>query len=146
MIYCLRNFKKSVLLVCILIAGLAATGNAQTMPVNKDSLVMNADDDIVILQQKYVALNKLKQSIPGYRIQIHFGNEREKAREIKTKFLQEFPDIPAYDSYQSPNFRVRVGDYRSKLEAAGYLNQISTQFPSSFIVSDKIKYPKLIID
>lgn len=146
MIYCLRNFKKSVLLVCILIVGLAATGNAQTMPVNKDSLVMNADDDIMILQQKYVALNKLKQSIPGYRIQIHFGNEREKAREIKTKFLQEFPDIPAYDSYQSPNFRVRVGDYRSKLEAAGYLNQISAQFPSSFIVSDKIKYPKLIID
>lgn len=146
MIYCLRNFKKSVLLVCILIACLAATGNAQTMPVNKDPLVMNADDDIIILQQKYVALNKLKQSIPGYRIQIHFGNEREKAREIKTKFLQEFPDIPAYDSYQSPNFRVRVGDYRSKLEAAGYLSQISAQFPSSFIVSDKIKYPKLIVD
>jgi hypothetical protein len=119
---------------------------AQTMPVNNDSLIMNAEDDIITLQQKYVELNKIKQSIPGYRIQIHFGNEREKAREIKTKFLQEFPEIPAYDSYQSPNFRVRVGDYRSKLEAAGYLSRISAQFPSSFIVSDKIKYPKLIIE
>jgi hypothetical protein len=98
------------------------------------------------LQQKYVELNKLKQSSSGYRIQIHFGNEREKAKEIKTKFLQAFPEIPAYDSYQSPNFRVRVGDYRSKLEATKYLKQISTSFPSSFIVTDNIKYPKLIID
>lgn len=119
---------------------------SQTMPLGKDSLKMNADARIITLQQKYVELNKLKQSSSGYRIQIHFGNDREKAKEIKTKFLQAFPDIPAYDSYQSPNFRVRVGDYRSKLEANKYLKQISSSFPSSFIVSDNIKYPKLVID
>ena len=119
---------------------------AQTMPIGKDSLKMNADPRVTKLQQKYVELNKLKQSSAGYRIQVHFGNEREKAKEIKTKFLQAFPDIPAYDSYQSPNFRVRVGDFRSKLEASKYLKQISTSFPSSFIVTDNIKYPKLVID
>jgi len=119
---------------------------AQTMPISKDSLTMNADARVMKLQQKYIEINKLKQSCAGYRIQIHFGNEREKAKEIKTKFLKEFPEIPAYDSYQSPNFRVRVGDYRSKLEASKQLKQISTLFPSSFIVSDNIKYPKLIVD
>jgi hypothetical protein len=119
---------------------------AQTMPINKDSLTMSAEPRVTQLQNKYIELNKLKQSSAGYRIQIHFGNEREKAKDIKTKFLQAFPDIPAYDSYQSPNFRVRVGDYRSKLEAAKYLKQISVQFPSSFIVTDNIKYPKLTIE
>lgn len=119
---------------------------AQTMPIGKDSLKMNVDPRVTKLQQKYVELNKLKQSSAGYRIQVHFGNEREKAKEIKTKFLQAFPDIPAYDSYQSPNFRVRVGDFRSKLEASKYLKQISASFPSSFIVTDNIKYPKLVID
>ena len=119
---------------------------AQTMPIGKDSLIMNTDSRVTKLQQKYVELNKLKQSCAGYRIQVHFGNEREKAKEIKTKFLQAFPDIPAYDSYQSPNFRVRVGDFRSKLEASKYLKQISASFPSSFIVTDNIKYPKLVID
>jgi hypothetical protein len=117
---------------------------AQTMPIGKDSLIMNADPRVTKLQQQYVELNKIKQSSAGYRIQIHFGNEREKAKDIKTKFLQAFPDIPAYDSYQSPNFRVRVGDFRSKLEASKYLKQISGSFPSSFIVTDNIKYPKLI--
>jgi hypothetical protein len=119
---------------------------AQTMPIGKDSLVMNADQRVLKLQQQYIALNKIKQSSSGYRIQIHFGNEREKAKDIKTKFLQAFADIPAYDSYQSPNFRVRVGDFRSKLEASKYLKQISATFPSSFIVNDNIKYPRLIID
>jgi len=133
------------LLLITLVFG-AKLSIAQTMPIGKDSLIMNTDGRITRLQQKYVELNKLKQSSSGYRIQIHFGNEREKAKEIKTKFLQAFPEIPAYDSYQSPNFRVRVGDYRSKLEATKYLKQISTSFPSSFIVTDNIKYPKLIID
>ncbi len=119
---------------------------AQTMPINNDSLKLNADPRITTLQDKYIELNKLKQTTSGYRIQIHFGNEREKAKDIKTKFLQAFPDVPAYDSYQSPNFRVRVGDYRSKLEATKYLKQISAAFPSSFIVNDNIKYPKLIIE
>jgi len=119
---------------------------AQTMPIGKDSLTMNADAGVAKLQSKYIELNKLKQSSAGFRIQIHFGNEREKAKEIKTKFLQTFTDIPAYDSYQSPNFRVRVGDFRSKLEASKYLKQISAAFPSSFIVTDNIKYPKLTID
>jgi hypothetical protein len=119
---------------------------AQTMPIGKDSLLMNTDSRVTKLQKQYIELNKIKQSSAGYRIQIHFGNEREKAKDIKTKFLQAFPDIPAYDSYQSPNFRVRVGDYRSKLEASKYLKQISGSFPSSFIVTDNIKYPKLVID
>lgn len=135
---------KWFLLICMSFS--VSNLKAQTMPISKDSLTMNADQRITKLQQKYIELNKLKQSSSGYRIQIHFGNEREKAKEIKTKFLQAFPDIPAYDSYQSPNFRVRVGDYRSKLEASKYLKQISASFPSSFIVTDNIKYPRLVID
>lgn len=133
-------------LMVLLLLIIFSNGYAQTMPVGKDSLVMNADPRVSKLQQKYVELNKIKQSSAGYRIQIHFGNEREKAKEVKTKFLQAFTDIPAYDSYQSPNFRVRVGDYRSKLEASKYLKQISGAFPSSFIVTDNIRYPKLVID
>lgn len=133
-------------LMVLLLLIIFSNGYAQTMPIGKDSLVMNADPRVSKLQQKYVELNKIKQSSAGYRIQIHFGNEREKAKEVKTKFLQAFPDIPAYDSYQSPNFRVRVGDYRSKLEASKYLKQISGAFPSSFIVTDNIRYPKLVID
>ena len=140
----LHNFRYTLILILLCVVNAIGYLQAQTMPIGKDSLTIQADPRILRLQDKYVELNKLKQSSAGYRIQIHFGNEREKAKDIKTKFLQAFPDIPAYDSYQSPNFRVRVGDFRSKLEAAKYLKQISAAFPSSFIVTDNIKYPKLV--
>lgn len=138
----LYSFKMYWIFLFFLSLG-AINVHAQTMPLSKDSLFMNADQRVTTLQQKYIELNKLKQGVSGYRIQIHFGNERDKAKEIKTQFLKAFPDIPAYESYQSPNFRIRVGDYRSKLEASKYLLQISASFPSSFIVTDNIKFPQL---
>ena len=141
----MKNYITLLSITCLLTLPFYSA-TAQTMPIGKDSLVMLADAKVLTLQKKYVDLNRIKQSSQGYRLQIHFGNEREKARDIKTKFLQAFPDIPAYDSYQSPNFRVRVGDFRTRLEATKYLKQISSSFPSSFIVSDNIKYPKLIIE
>jgi hypothetical protein len=138
----LNSLKTKVAILIVFTIG-NVSAFAQTMPISKDSLTMHADQKILKLQQKYVELNKLKQSVAGYRVQVHFGNEREKAKDIKTQFLKAFPDIPAYESYQSPNFRIRVGDYRSKLEASKYLSQISASFPSSFIVADNIKFPKL---
>ncbi len=142
----LNMFKEIKMIICFKLVFIVGTAWAQTMPIGKDSLMMNVDSRVSLLQQKYIEINKKKQSISGYRIQIHFGNDREKAKEVKTKFLQTFPDIQAYDSYQSPNFRVRVGDYRNKLEATKYLKQISIAFPSSFIVTDDIKFPKLFTD
>jgi hypothetical protein len=142
----IKSIKQLSYFTIVFLSIISSLTRAQTMPISKDSLIMNADARILKLQKKYIELNQLKQSSSGFRIQIHFGNEREKAKEIKTKFLKEFPEIPAYDSYQSPNFRVRVGDYRSKLEATKYLKQISILFPSSFIVNDNIKYPKLTIE
>jgi hypothetical protein len=38
---------------------------AQTMPINNDSLKLNADPRITTLQDKYIELNKLKQTSSG---------------------------------------------------------------------------------
>jgi hypothetical protein len=108
------------------------------------SVEITGDKRIPVLLDKYAELNKLTETIPGFRVQIHFGGERDKAREIKAKFLMSNPGVPAYDSYQSPNFRVRVGDFRTKLEAQKYLRSISSSFPSAFVVADDIQLPPLL--
>ena len=56
-----------------------------------------------------------KQPLKGYRVQIFLG-DRNKAEEIRRSFLVKHPDTPAYLDYLAPNFRVRVGDQRTKLE------------------------------
>jgi hypothetical protein len=62
---------------------------------------------------------------------------------MKTKFLRLFPEQTAYLSYQQPYFKIRVGDFRSKLEAKLFYNKIKDEFSESIIIQDKINLPKL---
>ena len=101
------------------------------------------DPEIESLMSKHIEINEANETIDGFRIQIHFGGEREKAKNVKTKFLQQFADIPAYELYQQPNFKIRVGDYRTRLEAQKAMIQITPYFASAFIVADEINLPQL---
>lgn len=91
---------------------------------------------------KKIEVNK-KQKIKGYRVKIHFGTDKTKAKEIKSKFIAKYRDIPAYDDYQQPNFTVTVGDFRTKLEAYKFWKEISSEFSGSFIVQQEIELPEL---
>lgn len=100
------------------------------------------DYKIKELQAKHIDVNA-KTPINGYRIKIHFGSDKTKAKEVKAKFITKFPNIPAYEKYDQPNFNIRVGDFRTKLEAYKAFKEIQVEFPSSFIVSDEIEFPEL---
>ena len=75
----------------------------------------------------------------GYRIKIHFGPDRSKAMEIKSKFLSKYSEYGAYDEYMVPNFVIVVGNFKTKPEAYGFLKTIQGDFPNAFIIKDKIK-------
>jgi len=79
----------------------------------------------------------------GYRVQIYFGSVRQKASDVKQDFSNKHPEINSYLTYLAPNFKVRVGDFRSRLEAQGFLKSIEGLYPTSFIVQDEIKLPAL---
>lgn len=137
------NPLKSLLLTVILFFAVYC-GHAQT-PIVKDTGKIELVQDYKIreLLDKHIEVNA-KSSLKGYRIKIHFGSDKAKASEIKAKFISKFPDIPAYGPiYDQPNFNVRVGDFRTKLEAYKILKEVQVEFPSAFIVQDKIELPKV---
>lgn len=78
----------------------------------------------------------------GYRVQLHFGAEKSKALSVKSKFLTQYPDIKAYDQFEAPYFRVRVGNFRTKMEAYCFWKSVADQFPGSFIVNEEIELPE----
>lgn len=111
---------------------------------NPDSSIIITKDarfDELVRKQKEQGL--LNQSMHGYRIQIYFGGVRQKASEVKLDFNSRYPDIQAYLSYQQPNFKVRIGDYRSRYEAQKFLKEIEGLYPTSFIVPDEVRLPPL---
>lgn len=92
------------------------------------------------LQDKKADYHKRTEGVSdGFRIKIHFGADRVKAMEVKSKFLSKYNDYGAYDEYQQPNFVILVGDFKTKPEAYGFLKEIQGDFPNAFIVKDKIK-------
>lgn len=85
--------------------------------------------------------------IEGYRIQIFFdsgNNSKSNADAAKSKFSAQYPEVPIYLSFKEPNFKVRVGDFRTRNEARGFLKQISVEYPNAFVIKDEIKLPILI--
>ena len=106
-----------------------------------DSLVATYDAYRASLDE-----NTDNKDIQGYRIQIFFdsGNySGQRAEETKAEFEEEFEDVPAYISWRAPNYRVRVGDFRTRQDAEKALQKISRDYPNAWVIQCKINFPKL---
>ncbi|HWY10813.1 MAG TPA: hypothetical protein VN026_05790 [Bacteroidia bacterium] len=101
---------------------------------------LQAELKVKQLIEKKATYNRLcNGEYDGFRIKIHFGVDRVKAREIKTKFAAKFQDYTPYEDYDQPNFIIVVGDFRTKIEAYEAWKKFLTEFPNSFIIKSKIK-------
>lgn len=109
---------------------------------SKTAFTQSQDSLVQLLVKKHVMLNKAKQTLPGYRVQLFFGSDRNKAYEIRSEFMKVFSTTPSYIVYHQPNFKVRVGDFRTKLEAMRFLKEAQPLFETAFIVKDDVKLPE----
>lgn len=82
-------------------------------------------------------------SISGYRVQFFSGSDRREAYEQQNRFQELFPEMRTYISYVEPNYKIRGGDFRTRLEAQRFMQEIRPQFPALFLIREKINPPKL---
>jgi len=99
------------------------------------------DEKVAEMVQRYTDSQNGK--IKGYRVQVFFGAEKMKAKDAKSKFLSKNPDMKAYELFETPYFKIRAGNFRTKLEAYQFLQKIKADFPGAFIVEDEIELPDL---
>ena len=108
-------------------------GATATSQVYKDSRI-----DLLIQKQVYINTMALR-NLPGYRVQVISTMDRNKAMSAKAKLMQLFPDYQTYLSYQSPYFRVRIGDFRERNDALELQKELNNYFPNGvFTVRDII--------
>jgi hypothetical protein len=69
----------------------------------------------------------------GYRIQVYMGNNQKKSKSEALKreemIKEKYPDLPAYLSFVSPFWRLRIGDFRTHTEALVSMRELLTDFP-----------------
>lgn len=92
----------------------------------------------------YISNNALK-SISGYRIRVFFDNSqnaRTKSESIERYIANTYPGTRVYRTYDSPNYKVCAGDFRSKDEALGLYNSLKAIYPAALIIKESINYPR----
>lgn len=104
------------------------------------------DNRISELVSTHIELNKVKPGIIGWRVQIFFdsgNNSKTNANTLLEEFRIKYPGLKAYIVFQEPYYKVRVGDYRNRMEAEKIQKLILVDFPNAFIVKDEINFPDL---
>ncbi len=99
------------------------------------------------LLNKLVTNNSLNKSassvvVYGYRVQVYFGTDRKEAYKIQAKLKQLYPNFESYVSYNLPNYRIKIGDFRNRLEAQKLVSELRPSFPTLFIFNERINPPK----
>ena len=64
-------------------------------------------------------------------------NSKNSAFDLRDRFNIDYPDVQVYIVFDEPNFKVKVGDFRSRLEAYAFLQQIK-EFYKGYIIKDNI--------
>jgi len=108
------------------------------------NLNINKDPRLEKMLNWHIENNKIKNKIDGFRVEIFFSSDfdaKDKALKKKKEFLSVYPDNNVHIKYISPNFRVRVGDFRTKNEALKLYREIKNNYPVAFIVTDEIDFP-----
>ena len=91
--------------------------------------------------------SRKSSTMSGFRLQLFFGsgeNAHQQAIRIKTEFLSSYPDVKTYLFFKSPDFIVRVGNFRTKSEALKMQKSLLFKFPNAFIVAEEIALPELL--
>jgi len=137
----MKKYLLLLLLICITKLPAPAQGFSTNIAEEDSPITIHADPRLAIVVKKNEnTASSLKRPYKarGYRIQIYNGNDRAKASQAKVKFMKLFPGIRSYLVYNAPNFRVRIGDFRSRKEAQESYEQLAAHFNPCMIVPDLV--------
>ncbi len=111
-----------------LTAGLGSTVFAQ----EKTSSIETSEVVEMLIEQKK-KVNKKVFNAQYYAIQLYYGNNTA-AERILTAFREAYPDWEAELSFETPNYKVRVGRFKDLNIANQKLEEVRKEYPSAFLL------------
>lgn len=128
---------KNLILISLFIISKASYSQLEYDTISKihhSKIEIHYEDGVKELIEKYKQINNLDNGIKGFCVQIYLGDNRDKAQKIKYRFMKKFPDIKSVQYERiSPNWKVKVGKFRTKLEAEKLKRTIYSEYPNCFI-------------
>lgn len=119
----MNRFLIGVLSVVIFTSTMA--GQKASLQVYEDARV----SELVKIKSNLDLDHKIKE---GFTIQLYYG-ERQEAENIIKNYRKNYTEWAATIEYETPNYKVWVGDFITRLEADRALLKIQKHFPNAFV-------------
>ncbi|MDR0971112.1 MAG: hypothetical protein LBM25_01845 [Bacteroidales bacterium] len=126
------KFYKQLFLFIVFLSSFSLT-NAQVEVI--------ADGKLQTILEQHILFNELSQTQPGYRIRVGFFSgegAKQKAFSLREKINNELPSLKVYVLFEEPNFIVKCGDYKTKLDAYGTYIKLKRNFNGVTIIKDYV--------
>lgn len=114
-------------------------------PVDTTAVIVHKDSRIELLIKKQIQINEetsreARRIGKGYRLLVVNTNKRDEAVAAKTKVYTFFPELKSYLIYQSPYFKLKVGNFKERKDAEEWRERLQKYFPKGvFIMNDTIE-------
>lgn len=127
---------KSTLL--LLVAALLLSNFPAWSQFGKSAFVTR-DPRVDVLVDKQIELNgeAIKGrtiTIQGFRLLMITTNKRDVALDIKSRLMKNYPDQKSYLYYQSPNFKVQFGNFKTYKDADKAKSEMEVFFGKDMII------------
>jgi hypothetical protein len=137
-----------LLFTCFALKGMAQDTSWLKTP-DSSSVIIHKDPRLDMLVKKQAQINEetsrdARKTMKGYRLLVINTNKRDDAMAAKTKVYTFFPELKAYLIYQSPYFKLKVGNFKERKDAEEYQQRLKLYFPNGvFIMNDIIEVKPL---
>jgi hypothetical protein len=105
---------------------------AAVLPAN------HVNEKVESLLDTLASANKNIKYAQGYRILAYTGNDRKKAFDLRKTIVNQLPEERDYLTYVQPTFKLKIGDFYSRMEANEVLQQIRSITPNASIIQDQV--------
>ena len=117
-------------LILIILAILAFT----QIKAQNGSVKIVQDHQIESLIFKQILINKNINDINGFKIQIKNTTTQKEANILRQNFSKYFPNLKSYLNYEPPYYKIRIGNYLTKIEAQKDLKKIKRKYYGAYLV------------
>jgi hypothetical protein len=98
----------------------------------------HVNDRVAALMDTLAQRNKSVRYARGYRILAYSGTQRKAWLDIRDAIVKRVPEERDYPIYTQPNYRLKIGDYFTRVEAQQVLQRIKDIIPNAMIITDQI--------
>jgi hypothetical protein len=130
--------KKILFLAALYISFNSFGQDSSSITVHKDPRI-----DQLIKRQSQIneeTTREARKAGKGYRLLVINTTKRDDAISAKAKVYTYFPELKAYLLYQSPYYKLKVGNFKERKEAEDYQKRMKGYFPGGvFVMNDIIE-------